>query len=47
VLRARAEALRAALPPAVEVAYAAKANGSPVVLSTLAGTGLGLSLIHI
>lgn len=41
VLRARVEALRAALPPTVEVAYATKANGSPVVLSTLADTGLG------
>lgn len=41
VLRARATALRSALPERVEIAYATKANGSPAVLSTLAGTGLG------
>jgi diaminopimelate decarboxylase len=41
VLRARAAALRSALPDRVEVAYATKANGSPVVLSTLAAAGLG------
>ena len=41
VLRARAAALRAAMPPGVEVAYAAKANSSSAVLSILQGTGLG------
>lgn len=41
VLRARAAALRAAVPAGVEVAYAAKANSSPAVLQVLAATGLG------
>lgn len=44
VLRARAATLRAVLPTTVEVAYAAKANGSPAVLSTLAGAGLGVDV---
>ncbi|MGD8485997.1 MAG: hypothetical protein PVH07_05090 [Chloroflexota bacterium] len=41
VLRARAAALRAAMPAGVELAFAAKANSSPAVLALLAGTGLG------
>ena len=41
VLRARAGALRAALPEAVEVAYAVKANASPAVLSAIRASGLG------
>ena len=41
VLRARAAALRAALPRPVEIAFATKANSSPAVLSTLASAGLG------
>ena len=41
VLRARAAALRAALPAAVEIAFACKANSSPLVLAALAGAGLG------
>ena len=41
VLRARAAALRAALPEAVDIAFACKANGSPAVLHTLADSGLG------
>jgi diaminopimelate decarboxylase len=41
VLRARVEALRAALPASVEVAYAVKANASPAVLSVVAATGVG------
>jgi diaminopimelate decarboxylase len=41
VLRARAAALRAAMPSGVEVAYAAKANSSPAVLQVLAAAGLG------
>jgi diaminopimelate decarboxylase len=41
VLRARAAALRAALPEAAEVAFACKANSSPLVLRTLAQAGLG------
>ena len=41
VLRARAAALRAALPEEAEVAFACKANSSPVVLRTLAQSGLG------
>ena len=41
VLRARAAALRAALPGPIEIAYACKANSSPVVLGTLAAAGLG------
>jgi diaminopimelate decarboxylase len=41
VLRARAAALREALPESVEIAYATKANASPAVLSTLSGAGLG------
>ncbi len=41
VLRARARALRAALPDAVDIAYAIKANSSPGVLSTLREAGLG------
>ncbi len=41
VLRGRVAALRAALPTAVDIAFATKANPSPAVLSVLAGTGLG------
>lgn len=41
VLRARAAALRAALPEAAEVAFACKANSSPLVLHALAQAGLG------
>ena len=41
VLRARAAALRAALPDDVDIAYATKANSSPAVLTTLADAGLG------
>ncbi|MEX1334993.1 MAG: type III PLP-dependent enzyme [Candidatus Limnocylindrales bacterium] len=41
VLRARAAALRAALPETAEVAFACKANSSPAVLRTLAEAGLG------
>jgi diaminopimelate decarboxylase len=44
VLRARAAALRAALPESTEVAFACKANGSPVVLQTLARAGLGVDV---
>lgn len=44
VLRARVTALRAALPDAAEVAFACKANGSPVVLRTLARSGLGVDV---
>ncbi len=41
VLRARAAALRAALPTVVDIAFATKANPSPAVLATLRGAGLG------
>jgi diaminopimelate decarboxylase len=41
VLRARAAALRAALPEGVDVAFATKANGSPAVLATFGQVGLG------
>lgn len=41
VLRARAAALRAAMPERVDIAYAVKANGSPAVLATLVSAGLG------
>ena len=41
VLRARAAALRSALPALVDIAYATKANSSPSVLSTLCAAGLG------
>lgn len=41
VLRARAAALRAAMPATVEIAFACKANSSPAVLSTLASADLG------
>ncbi len=41
VLRGRAAALRAALPDAVDIAFATKANPSPLVLSTLCRAGLG------
>jgi diaminopimelate decarboxylase len=40
-VRARAARLRAVLPARAELAFAVKANPSPAVLSTLAGTGLG------
>lgn len=40
-IAARARALRAALPARVEIAYAVKANPSPVVLATLAAEGFG------
>lgn len=40
-LRARAALLREALPDGVDIAFATKANPSPVVLAVLAGTGLG------
>ena len=36
VLRARAAALRAAVPGGVDVAFAVKANSSPAVLATVA-----------
>jgi diaminopimelate decarboxylase len=41
VMRTRITALRTALPAGVDLAYATKANGSPLVLASLAGTGLG------
>jgi diaminopimelate decarboxylase len=41
VIRARVAALRDALPPGADVAYAVKANPSPAVLRTLAEMGLG------
>jgi diaminopimelate decarboxylase len=41
VLRSRAAALQAALPEAADVAYACKANSSPLVLRVLAQSGLG------
>lgn len=41
VLRERAAALQRALPASVEVAFAAKANASPGVLSTLRAADLG------
>ena len=41
VLRARAAALRAAVPGGVDVAFAVKANSSPAVLATVAAAGLG------
>ena len=44
VLRARSMALQAALPESAEVAFACKANGSPVVLRTLADSGLGVDV---
>ena len=44
VLRDRAAALRAALPPGVEVLYAVKANSHPEVVATLAGAVHGLEV---
>ncbi len=44
VLRSRAAALQAALPQTADVAFACKANGSPVVLRTLAQAGLGVDV---
>ncbi len=41
VVRARASALRAALPAQVDIAFAVKANSSPVLLTALRGAGLG------
>jgi diaminopimelate decarboxylase len=41
VLRRRAAALHAALPETVEVAFATKANSSPLVLRALRSAGLG------
>jgi diaminopimelate decarboxylase len=41
VLRARVAALRAALPRSVEIAFACKANNSPLVLAALREAGLG------
>ena len=41
VVSARVEALRAALPANVEVAFAVKANPNPTLLNHLAGLGLG------
>lgn len=41
VLRGRVAALRSALPAGAEVAFAVKANPSPLVLHALAGTGVG------
>jgi diaminopimelate decarboxylase len=41
VLRRRAAALQAALPETVEVAFATKANSSPLVLRALRSAGLG------
>ncbi|MFV2062536.1 MAG: alanine racemase [Chloroflexota bacterium] len=41
VIRRRVEQLRAALPEAVDLAFATKANPSPAVLGLLAAAGLG------
>ncbi|MEA2026540.1 MAG: type III PLP-dependent enzyme [Chloroflexota bacterium] len=41
LLRGRVAALRAALPDVVDIAFATKANPSPLVLSTLSEAGLG------
>ena len=41
VVRRRVALLRAALPPAVDLAFATKANPSPAVLALLARAGLG------
>jgi diaminopimelate decarboxylase len=41
VIRRRVQALRAALPDGVELAFATKANSSPAVLALLAATGVG------
>lgn len=41
VVSARVAALRAALPPGAELAYAVKANPNPTLLGHLAGLGLG------
>lgn len=44
VIGARVEALRAALPPTFELAYAAKANPAPAVLAEMSKRGLGLDI---
>lgn len=44
VLRSRAAALRAALPEMADVAFACKANSSPLVLGVLADAGLGVDV---
>jgi diaminopimelate decarboxylase len=44
VVAARVAMLRAALPAAVEVAYAVKANPSPTILRLLASLGLGADI---
>ena len=41
VVRARAAALRAALPDQVDIAFAVKANSSPALLAALCAAGLG------
>src|SRR5215468_5875135 len=44
VLRRRAEAVRAALPPGAQLLYAVKANGHPAVVKALASTVDGLEV---
>ena len=44
VIAARVEALRAALPPSFELAYAAKANPAAAVLDEMCRLGLGLDI---
>jgi len=44
IVAARVAMLRAAMPDAVEVAYAVKANPSPAILRLLAGLGLGADI---
>ena len=44
VVRARAAALRAALPDQVDIAFAVKANSSPALLAVLCGGGLGVDV---
>ena len=43
-VEARVEALRGALPPSFELAYAAKANPAAGVLELMCGVGLGLDI---
>ena len=44
VIGARVATLRAALPPSFELAYAAKANPAPAVMSSMRELGLGLDI---